>query len=60
MAKRTPLGLRDGGFIGFLRRLFQADAEVRGEFDGSAAAPAPPLHVEHGPADPRQKPSRRK
>jgi hypothetical protein len=51
---------RESGLRRFLRRLFQADAEARREMLSSAAGPAPPLHVEHGPAEPGRRPRKRR
>ena len=57
MSERTPLALRNGKIIRFLRSLFQADAargrEIYGE--GDVRGGAEPLHVERGPADPRHR-----
>jgi hypothetical protein len=39
------------GTVGLLRKLFQLSDETH-QIYGSAAAPAPPLHVEHGPSEP--------
>ncbi len=50
---------RESGLKRFLRRLFQADADARREMYGSAA-PAPPLHVEDGPAEPRRRHRKRR
>ena len=46
---------RESGFRRFLRKLFTASAEARREVYGSAAAPAPPLHVEYGPEEPEHR-----
>ncbi len=43
---------RESGFRRFLRKLFAARADAGREVYGSVAYP-PPLHIEHGPANPR-------
>jgi hypothetical protein len=47
--------LQESKFRRFLRKLFTASAEARREIYGSAAAPAPPLHVEYGPEEPERR-----
>jgi hypothetical protein len=47
--------LHESKFRRFLRKLFTASAEARREVYGSAAAPAPPLHVEYGPEEPERR-----
>ena len=49
---------RESGFRRFLRKLLTARADAGREIYGSVAYP-PPLHIEHGPANPRRKPKRR-
>jgi hypothetical protein len=54
---RTPLAMRDGKMIRFLRSLFQADA-ARGRDiygGGDVRYGSGPGHVESGPADPRHR-----
>lgn len=51
--------MRESGLRRFLRKLFTATAAIRRETQGSAAAPPPPLHVEHGPSTPRRNRKRR-
>ena len=50
---------RESAFRKGLRKLFRALGDADATFYPSTAAPAPPLHVEHGPAQPVRQPASR-